>query len=67
MINYKWGIELVQEAAFNVAQVIILPECFNSPYGTSYFTTYCEHIPGESIGYIRQVPKETKICLISGM
>ena len=41
MTNLQWATKLVQEAASNVVQVIILHEYFNSPYGTGYFTTYC--------------------------
>ncbi|KAJ1339486.1 hypothetical protein BSLG_005896 [Batrachochytrium salamandrivorans] len=30
------------------ANIIVLPECFNSPYGTSYFPTYAEPATKES-------------------
>jgi omega-amidase len=30
------------EAANNGAQIIVLPECFNSPYGCDYFPNYAE-------------------------
>lgn len=30
------------EAASNGAQIIVLPECFNSPYGCDYFPAYAE-------------------------
>ncbi|KIN05767.1 hypothetical protein OIDMADRAFT_49282 [Oidiodendron maius Zn] len=32
----------VLEAASNGAQIIVLPECFNSPYGCDYFPEYAE-------------------------
>ncbi|KAL6706371.1 Omega-amidase nit3 [Coniothyrium glycines] len=32
----------VLEAAKRGANLVVLPECFNSPYGTSYFATYAE-------------------------
>ena len=50
----------IREAASKGTQVMVLPECFNSPYGTSHFPEYCEPIPGESTECLRQVAKETK-------
>ncbi|CAG8472046.1 13826_t:CDS:10 [Rhizophagus irregularis] len=34
----------ILEASRNGAKVIVLPECFNSPYGTQYFAEYAENI-----------------------
>ena len=65
--NLQRATEFVREAASNGAQVIVLPECFNSPYGTKYFPDYCEPIPGESTNCLAQVAKETKTYLIGGM
>ena len=39
--NLKQATKLVQKETSNEVQVILLSECFNSPYSTSYFTTYC--------------------------
>lgn len=38
---------LVREAASGGANMVLLPECFNSPYGTQYFADYAETIPGK--------------------
>ena len=32
----------VLEAAAKGAKLVVLPECFNSPYGTKYFPKYAE-------------------------
>ncbi|KAJ3080682.1 hypothetical protein HK102_002887 [Quaeritorhiza haematococci] len=40
----------VLEAARNGANVVVLPECFNSPYGTGHFPTYAEPLSDGSEG-----------------
>ncbi|XP_038622209.1 omega-amidase NIT2 isoform X2 [Tachyglossus aculeatus] len=57
---------LIREAAAQGAQVVSLPECFNSPYGTKYFQQYAEKIPGESTQKLSEVAKECGIYLIGG-
>lgn len=48
-------------------QVIALPECFNSPYGTKYFNDYAENIPdGETSKALSNIAKELKVFLIGG-
>lgn len=47
--------------------LVILPECFNSPYSVSEFSNYAEKIPdGESTQFLSQLAKEKKILLIGG-
>lgn len=59
--------------------MIVLPECFNSPYGAKYFPEYAERIdhthgakydieasPSESVKMLSSVAKETKTWLIGG-
>ena len=54
-------------ATFNMATwFLITQECFNSPYGTSYFPEYAESIPGESTNTLAALAKETKTYLIGG-
>lgn len=65
--NLQTVAELVREAAKNGSQMIALPECFNSPYGVSYFPDYCEPIPGgETTRTLSELAKETKTYLIGG-
>ncbi|KAK5080727.1 Omega-amidase nit3 [Lithohypha guttulata] len=42
--NLSHAREKILEAAKAGAQVIVLPECFNSPYGCQYFPDYAEPI-----------------------
>eukprot|EP00008_Paramoeba_atlantica_P011356 CAMPEP_0201492416 /NCGR_PEP_ID=MMETSP0151_2-20130828/33020_1 /ASSEMBLY_ACC=CAM_ASM_000257 /TAXON_ID=200890 /ORGANISM="Paramoeba atlantica, Strain 621/1 / CCAP 1560/9" /LENGTH=291 /DNA_ID=CAMNT_0047879211 /DNA_START=113 /DNA_END=988 /DNA_ORIENTATION=- len=68
----------IKEAVSSGAQVVCLPECFNSPYSTGAFPEYAEQFldlklnssPTEKSGpsalFLSQIAKEHKIYLIGG-
>ncbi|KAL9092562.1 MAG: hypothetical protein Q9165_004366 [Trypethelium subeluteriae] len=64
----------VLEATGQGANVVVLPECFNSPYGTSFFPKYCEQLlpspPSEtqspSYHALSALAKEAKVYLVGG-
>ncbi|KAJ2355126.1 Omega-amidase nit3, partial [Coemansia erecta] len=60
----------VLEAARAGAQMVVLPECFNSPYGTQYFGDYAEEIdakqPGESTRALAEMARDGQIYLVGG-
>ena len=59
----------VREAATSGrAQVVVLPECFSSPYGTQFFADYAETIdpPGESVKALAQMARDNQVWLIGG-
>ncbi|CAK6441594.1 unnamed protein product [Pipistrellus nathusii] len=64
--NLNRACSLVRKAASQGAKIVSLPECFNSPYGTSYFPEYAEKIPGESTNKLSLLAKECSIYLIGG-
>ncbi|XP_071989300.1 omega-amidase NIT2 [Engystomops pustulosus] len=64
--NLRRASELIKQAAQQGAQVVALPECFNSPYGTKFFPEYAEKIPGQSTQMLSEVAKECGIYLIGG-
>ncbi|XP_073473060.1 omega-amidase NIT2 [Aquarana catesbeiana] len=64
--NLKKASELIKQAAQQGAQIVALPECFNSPYGTKFFPEYAEKIPGQSTQMLSEVAKECGIYLIGG-
>lgn len=65
--NLSHASERVKEAASKGANVIVLPEIFNSPYGTQHFEKYAEEIPnGESCSVLKNLAIETKTFLVGG-
>ncbi|XP_064640285.1 omega-amidase NIT2-like [Lineus longissimus] len=64
--NLKKAAKLISEAARNGAKLVALPECFNSPYGTSYFPEYAETIPGLSTEALSKAAKENGVYLVGG-
>ncbi|KAJ0032124.1 hypothetical protein NQD34_002205 [Periophthalmus magnuspinnatus] len=64
--NLSRARRLVKEAAGQGGKVVLLPECFNSPYGTNFFSTYAERIPGESTQVLSEIAKENKVYLVGG-
>ena len=71
---------LVTEASTKGAKIIVLPECFNSPYGTNYFPEYAEPLGyrrvvhggyervtgSETVDALSQMASESAVYLIGG-
>ncbi|KAH3787617.1 omega-amidase NIT2-like [Dreissena polymorpha] len=64
--NLARASRLIKEAATKGANLVALPECFNSPYGTSYFPEYAESIPGPSTEMLLAAAKENNVFLVGG-
>ncbi|XP_042230438.1 omega-amidase NIT2-like [Homarus americanus] len=64
--NVARAVQLIREAAGGGAQVVALPECFNSPYGPNYFPQYAEAIPGESTEALSAAAKKFGIFVVGG-
>ncbi|KAK6539111.1 hypothetical protein TWF694_010647 [Orbilia ellipsospora] len=60
----------VLEAAREGANIVVLPECFNSPYGTNFFSQYAESLTtptsSESFSALASMAKESSTYLIGG-
>ncbi|XP_076054632.1 omega-amidase NIT2 [Oratosquilla oratoria] len=64
--NVARAVSKIQEAVSKGAQLVALPECFNSPYGTSYFPKYAEPIPGDSTNALSKAAKEHGVYIVGG-
>lgn len=64
--NILRAVTAIKTAAEGGANIISLPECFNSPYGTSFFPEYAEEIPGESTTALSQAAKKYGVYVIGG-
>jgi predicted amidohydrolase len=72
--NLSHARDKVLEASRAGAQIVVLPECFNSPYGTSFFPKYAETLlpspPTEeqspSFHALSEMAKEASVYLVGG-
>ncbi|KAG2894372.1 Omega-amidase [Phytophthora cactorum] len=74
--NIATATAAVTEAAKNAAQVVSLPECWNSPYATTSFPQYAEEIPEKKAALnekdhpstfaLSQLAAELQIYLVGG-
>ena len=56
----------VREAAENGAQVITLPEMWNTPYASKYFREYAEPADGDTVQFMSKLANELGVYLIGG-
>lgn len=65
--NLRRASAKIAEAVANGAQVVSLPECFNSPYSTASFGPYSEVVgEGPTTAMLRSAAAEHRIVLIGG-
>eukprot|EP00835_Amoeboradix_gromovi_P003964 NODE_284_length_11815_cov_0.176340.p2 type:complete len:308 gc:universal NODE_284_length_11815_cov_0.176340:3365-4288(+) len=64
--NIKKVRSMISEAVINNAKIVVLPECFNCPYGINYFKEYSEPERGDTWSFLQQQSFEHSILLIGG-
>jgi omega-amidase len=66
--NLRKARELISRAAESAAQLIVLPECFNSPYGTQHFAQYAETLSpsSESYAMLSEAARTHKVHIVGG-
>lgn len=65
-LNLKTAKKHIKEAARNGAELVILPEMFNTPYNNSYFEKFAEEYPGESTDVLKNLAKELNLVIVGG-
>lgn len=65
-VNINRAVEMIEEASKNGAELVVLPEIFNSPYDTKCFEIYAEEFPGETSVEMMKVAKKCGVHLIAG-
>jgi predicted amidohydrolase len=66
--NLEKAAKMVSAAAQKGANIVVLPECFNSPYGTNFFASYAEEMNNSSETYkaLSKMAKDSNVILIGG-
>ena len=72
--NLKHAADQVAKAAASGSKLVVLPECFNSPYGTNYFPEYAEVLlpspnPKDAPSYaaLSNMAKDNQVFLVSSL
>jgi len=67
ILNVQTARNFIKQATAKKAELVILPECFNSPYGTQYFKEYSElEKDSWTLQQIQEQIKETPCTVIAG-
>ncbi|KAL0820887.1 hypothetical protein ABMA28_005552 [Loxostege sticticalis] len=65
--NVASAVKQIHRAKEAGAQLVALPECFNSPYGTKFFDEYAEEVPsGATSRALSKAAAETGVCVVGG-
>lgn len=65
-LNLRKAEQMVQSAADQGANLVILPEVFHAPYEPAGFRNYAETFPGPSTEMLSRVAAHHNICLVGG-
>lgn len=67
--NLAKAAEIIGKAASSGCNVVVLPECFNSPFGTNYFADYAEDISdpeAPTLKTLKSLSTQHSIYIIGG-
>jgi omega-amidase len=64
--NLEKAQSMINEACRQGAQMVVLPEVFNSPYQTDLFSDYAEPYPGPTTRLLSSLAAEHEVLLVGG-
>lgn len=64
--NLEKAAEMIRKAAARGAQIVALPEMFNTPYSSKFFQKFAEEAGGETFQFLASLAKELSIYLVGG-
>lgn len=65
--NIEKAVAMIDEAARNNAEIVVLPEMFNCPYDTDKFKSYSEEFgSSETLKAVSTIAKENGVYLVAG-
>eukprot|EP00741_Cyanophora_paradoxa_P005919 tig00000949_g5737.t1 len=65
--NIRRACEEIQRCADAGCKLVLLPECWNCPYGNDFFPSYAESIPdGPSTRALAEAAKRSKVFIVGG-
>ncbi len=64
--NLKKAHSMIKKACRQGAQMVVLPEVFNSPYQTELFPEYAEPYPGPTTRLLSSLAAEHEVLLVGG-
>lgn len=66
-LNMATAAARVREAAERGADIVLLPEMFNCPYGIENFAAYAQPDGGENCGVLSESARENKVYVVGSM
>ncbi|SCU67508.1 nitrilase, putative [Trypanosoma equiperdum] len=66
--NIRKAVEMIAAAAKRGTDFVVLPECFNCPYGTKYFAEYSEEVQAgfPTFDAMSKVARENSVWVVAG-
>lgn len=64
--NLEKAKELIKEASYNGADLVVLPEMFNCPYDNSFFPEFAEEFSGITTDFLSKLAQNESIYIVGG-
>jgi len=64
--NLEKAEEMIKKSSQLGAELVVLPEMFNTPYQTNLFPYYAETYPGPTTDFLARTARENNVCIVGG-